>query len=166
MKSHRSDPPFTRSAIAPVAAVAPVESDDVSRFEGEGGPEAPVLPLELVVVPLKAHPAETVQGVAASKSKINDSMKINIELTENNSEGAVTHAAEPTPRTAISEAHTEADIPKGFRRLKRDELVSHGDFMADKQRGLEPWVGPSGFRADSFVKPIYRQDESQSKKSK
>jgi len=47
-------------------------------------------------------------------------------------------------------------LPKGLRRLARNELVNHGDFVADEQRGLEPWDGPSGFRADAFVKPIYR----------
>jgi hypothetical protein len=48
-------------------------------------------------------------------------------------------------------------VPKRLRRLKRNELVTRGDFVADEQRGFEPWEGPSGFRADSFVKPIYRR---------
>ena len=46
---------------------------------------------------------------------------------------------------------------KHFRRLKQNELVSVGDFVSDNHEGFEPWVGPSGFQAGSFVKPIYRQ---------
>jgi len=52
--------------------------------------------------------------------------------------------------------------PKRFRRLKWNELVNRGDFVTNERRGFEPWEGPSGFRADAFVKPIYRRDESQS----
>lgn len=52
------------------------------------------------------------------------------------------------------------DVPLRLRRLGPDELVTRGDFVADKQRGFEPWDGPSGFRADAFVKPIYRRDRS------
>ena len=52
--------------------------------------------------------------------------------------------------------------PKRFRRLKWDEMVSPGDFVTNGQRGFEPWEGPSGFRAGSFLKPIYRRDESHS----
>jgi hypothetical protein len=57
-----------------------------------------------------------------------------------------------------SEANMKAGDPKGFRRLKSSELVSLGDFVANEGRGFELWEGPGGFRADSFVKPIYRQD--------
>jgi len=56
-------------------------------------------------------------------------------------------------------AYTKVIVPKGFRRLKWNELVISGDFVMDDLRGFAPWEGPSGFRADSFVKPIYRQDE-------
>jgi hypothetical protein len=45
-----------------------------------------------------------------------------------------------------------------FRRLKRHEIVSPGDFVADQQNGFEPWNGPGGFRADAFLKPIYRRE--------
>jgi hypothetical protein len=51
-------------------------------------------------------------------------------------------------------------VPERLRRLKWNELVSRGDFVADEHQGFEPWEGPGGFRADSFVKPIYRRDES------
>lgn len=60
------------------------------------------------------------------------------------------------------EPSAKAGLPKRFRRLKSNELVSLGDFVADEQRGFEPWEGPRGFRADAFVQPIYRQDESRS----
>jgi hypothetical protein len=50
----------------------------------------------------------------------------------------------------------KAGIPKNFRRLNWDELVRHGDLVADAQLRLEPWSGPSGFRADAFEKPVYR----------
>lgn len=86
-------------------------------------------------------------------------MKLNIQLTEKNSEGLLTCASEPTQRTGESAAPAKAGIPKRFRRLKWNELVSHGDFVADEHRGFEPWEGPGGFRADAFVKPIYRRQE-------
>ena len=44
-----------------------------------------------------------------------------------------------------------------LRLLKWHERVRRGDFVADGRQGFEPWVGPSGFRADSFVKQIYRR---------
>jgi hypothetical protein len=44
-----------------------------------------------------------------------------------------------------------------LRRLKGDERVSKGDFVADNRQGFELWDGPRGFRADAFVKQIYRQ---------
>jgi hypothetical protein len=52
-----------------------------------------------------------------------------------------------------------AGAPEGFRRLKWNEVVCRGDFVADEHRGFEPWEGPGGFQADSFVKPIYRRAE-------
>jgi len=48
-------------------------------------------------------------------------------------------------------------LSKCLRRLKWNELVSRGDFVMDKHQDFEPWEGPSGFRADSFLKPIYRR---------
>jgi len=43
-----------RSFIQPAAnALEPVESEDLSRFEGEGGLEAPVPAKELIDVPLE-----------------------------------------------------------------------------------------------------------------
>jgi hypothetical protein len=48
--------------------------------------------------------------------------------------------------------------PQNFRRLEWDELVRQGDFVEDGHQGFEPWEGPSGFRADAFVKTIYRRE--------
>jgi len=48
-------------------------------------------------------------------------------------------------------------LSKCLRRLKWNELVSRGDFVMDEHQDFEPWEGPSGFRADSFLKPIYRR---------
>jgi len=62
-----------------------------------------------------------------------------------------------SPRTDISKAPAAAHGSKHFRRLKWDELVVIGDFVVNEQQRFEPWEGPSGFRADAFVKPIYRQ---------
>jgi hypothetical protein len=54
-------------------------------------------------------------------------------------------------------ALTAAVVAKHFRRLKMHELVGRGDFVADPLLGFKPWEGPTGFRADSFMKPIYRR---------
>jgi hypothetical protein len=50
-----------------------------------------------------------------------------------------------------------AAIRERLRVLKWNEMVRRGDFVADGHQGFEPWEGPSGFRADSFVKQIYRR---------
>jgi hypothetical protein len=59
----------------------------------------------------------------------------------------------------MSEAGPTATIALSncLRRLKWNELVSRGDFVMDEHRDFEPWEGPSGFRADAFLKPIYRK---------
>jgi len=44
-----------------------------------------------------------------------------------------------------------------FRPLKWNELVRRGDFVEDGNQGFAPWEGPAGFRADAFVKQIYRR---------
>jgi len=54
----------------------------------------------------------------------------------------------------------QAAAPKGFRFLKGREIVSPGDFVEDKQGKLELWEGPRGFRADAFIKPIYRRSRA------
>jgi len=50
-----------------------------------------------------------------------------------------------------------AIVAARLRPLKWNELVRRGDFVEDGRAGFEPWVGPSGFRADAFVKQIYRR---------
>jgi hypothetical protein len=50
-----------------------------------------------------------------------------------------------------------AALSENLRPLERDELVRPGDFVENGNQGFEPWTGPGGFRADSFVKQIYRQ---------
>ena len=47
--------------------------------------------------------------------------------------------------------------PAGFRRVHKNEVVSRGDYVLNDLQGIEPWEGPGGFRADSFVKQIYRR---------
>jgi hypothetical protein len=44
-----------------------------------------------------------------------------------------------------------------FRPLKWNELVRRGDYVEDGNDGFEPWVGPAGFHAGSFIKKIYRK---------
>ncbi len=53
-------------------------------------------------------------------------------------------------------------VTGGFRLLKWNELVTRGDFVADESGGFELWEGPAGFRADAFVKPIYRRAKTSS----
>jgi hypothetical protein len=48
-------------------------------------------------------------------------------------------------------------VPERLRPLKWHELVRRGDFVADGQQGFQLWEGPGGFRADAFVKQIYRR---------
>ena len=50
-----------------------------------------------------------------------------------------------------------AIAPNRLRPLKWNELVKRGDFIEDGRKGFEPWAGPGGFRADAFVKQVYRQ---------
>ena len=87
----------------------------------------------------------------------NGSMKLNNELTEKDSEVLAACALGPTRRTGETGAPAKAGVPKRFRRLKWNELVSRGDFVVDEHKGYELWQGPTGFRANSFMKTIYRQ---------
>jgi hypothetical protein len=58
----------------------------------------------------------------------------------------------PTTPTATAPA-----VQVTFRRLDHDELVMRGDFVEDGNSGFEPWDGPAGFHAGSFIKTIYRK---------
>ena len=54
-----------------------------------------------------------------------------------------------------------AVVATDLRPLEFNERVHRGDFVADGHQGFAPWVGPDGFRADAFVKTIYRRLKSQ-----
>lgn len=70
-------------------------------------------------------------------------------------------ARNPGPAPALDAPQPEAAAPPGipanFRLLKWNEVVRRGDFVPDEHQGFELWEGPAGFRADSFMKPVYRQ---------
>jgi len=68
-------------------------------------------------------------------------------------------------RFNVSETVVQAEVPKGFRRLKWNEVVVQGDCLVHEQRGFEPWQGPGGFRADTFLKPIYRRGKIPSRRA-
>jgi len=59
----------------------------------------------------------------------------------------------------MSETNSSAPpvVLKHLRPLKWNERVQRGDFVDDGRQGFAPWEGPSGFRADAFVKQIYRR---------
>lgn len=59
---------------------------------------------------------------------------------------------------AAAVASPESLLAAGLRALEWNELVRKGDFVAAGHDGFEPWDGPSGFRADAFVMPIYRRN--------
>src|SRR6202045_901614 len=69
--------------------------------------------------------------------------------------------AKPTQRTGEPEAPARASVPERFRRLKRNEVVWSGDFVADERLGFELWEAPGVFRAGSFARPIYRKEETE-----
>ncbi len=83
-------------------------------------------------------------------------MKPNLKLTNDDGANMVTCAPKPTPQANETSTPVGASIPKGFRRLKWNEMVNRGDFVANPNRRLEKLDGLTGFRAGSFVQPIYR----------
>ena len=87
-------------------------------------------------------------------------MKLSMKPTRKDYEDMASCVTNTTQRVKGSEVSANAGIPKRLRRLKWNELVRAGHFVADGQRGFEPWEGLGGFRADSFVKPIYRREEN------
>jgi hypothetical protein len=60
----------------------------------------------------------------------------------------------PTQQTGEPEAHARAGISERFRRLKWNEVVWSGDFVADELLGFELWEAPGVFRAGSFSSPL------------
>jgi hypothetical protein len=89
-----------------------------------------------------------------------------METIKNTWEDKVGCTAKATQRFNKSANSATAGLPKRIRRLKWNELVRFGDLVAVDRQGFQPWEGPSGFRADAFVKPIYRQHESRSTATK
>jgi hypothetical protein len=59
----------------------------------------------------------------------------------------------------MKETILSATVPESLRLLEWNELVRRGDFVEDGRGGFEPWDGPSGFRADAFIKQIYRRQD-------
>jgi len=59
----------------------------------------------------------------------------------------------------MNQTDPSAIVPESLRLLEWDELVRRGDFVEDGRGGFEPWVGPSGFRADAFLKQTYRRQD-------
>jgi len=53
-----------------------------------------------------------------------------------------------TLNQAVESAH--------FRQLNWNEIVIRGDYVGNDRQEFEPWVGPSGFQAGTFVMPIFR----------
>ena len=76
--------------------------------------------------------------------------------------GTMNCSPKPTQPAGEPEAAARARVPSHFRRLKWNEVVWTGDFVADERLELHSWEGPSGFRAGSFTRPIYRQKETES----
>jgi len=66
---------------------------------------------------------------------------------------------ETEPDDTVVAATPESLAAASLRRLEWNELVRKGDFVADGHDGFAPWDGPSGFRADAFVKPTYRRSQ-------
>ena len=88
------------------------------------------------------------------------------EAPQKNDEGSADGVARKAQAAEPAKPTAPADVPQHFRRLKPGEVVGRGDFVANDQRGLEPWEGPGGFRAGAFVKPIYRRAASRSAATK
>ncbi|MBI5386956.1 MAG: hypothetical protein HZA90_19970 [Verrucomicrobia bacterium] len=87
-------------------------------------------------------------------------MKLNMASTKRHSEEMANGATHSAQQMEKAKASVKAGVPKRVRRLKWNEVVCRGDFVANEHQGFKPWEGPSGFRADAFVKPIYRRDRS------
>ena len=59
--------------------------------------------------------------------------------------------------TSEIEPATVHVVREKLRPLEWNELPRRGDFVEDGRKGFEPWTGPTGFRADTFVKQIFRR---------
>jgi hypothetical protein len=61
--------------------------------------------------------------------------------------------AKPTQRTGEPEAPARASVPEPFRRLKWNEVVWSGDFVADERLEFELSEALGVFRPGSFARP-------------
>jgi len=87
----------------------------------------------------------------------NDSMKPNLGFNGRNRGCLLQGTAKLAQQPDESEVPSRNGVLDRFRRLKWNELVRQGDFVANGGRKLELWEGLNGFRADSYLKPIYRK---------
>ena len=62
-----------------------------------------------------------------------------------------------SPRGSLAVAVCKEPEFRGYRRLDWNEVVYHGDYVADEHQQLKLWEGLSGFRAGSFTQSIYRK---------
>jgi len=60
----------------------------------------------------------------------------------------------PSPREYLTSLTEGSEA--GFRRLKPNERVMHGDYIENGISDYRLWDGPTGFRADSFLNKVYR----------
>lgn len=80
-----------------------------------------------------------------------------METADKSREPLASDATGRTQSPSQPEPSAPAGIPIELRLLNGNEVVSRGDFVAGEHQEFELWEGPAGFRADSFLKPIYRR---------
>jgi hypothetical protein len=95
-----------------------------------------------------------------TKSRYNHAMKLKVHPNLKNGERPARGVTNLTEQANHHARDSKAVLAKRFRRLASDEMVVRGDFVADGHQGFELWEGPTGFRADSFLKPMYRPHEN------
>jgi hypothetical protein len=85
---------------------------------------------------------------------------MSLRIESGSSDSGETPPKPPAPRRNAKSPRASANSggSESFRRLKPDEMVRTGDFVADQNGGFEAWDGPGGFLADAFLKPIYRRN--------
>jgi hypothetical protein len=84
-------------------------------------------------------------------------MKSNPKPIQKNGDAATRGPLQSVPLSISTMIIAPAVGSKEFRRLKWHELVSRGDCLMDESRVFAEWDGPFGFRASSFIKPVYRE---------
>lgn len=71
--------------------------------------------------------------------------------------GRPKNAVAQSPRERLTSLTEDSGV--GFRRLKPNERVLHGDYIENGVSDYRLWDGPTGFRADSFLNKVYRTVE-------